>query len=274
MPFAIRSGMEVESVKIPASIKRLIGYQKGQLDSIGCSDAQVLMFEDKVLKIQPDCNISANEYYMMRWLKGKLPVPDIIAAEHVDGIRYLLMSRIQGKYLCDSAILDDQIRLAELVAEGLRMLWSVNISDCPTIRTLDEKFKEIEEGLRSGWITREQAGQPETYGPDGFDSPAHLFDWLIKHRPEEEPVLSHGDYCLPNLFAGSIGMTGFIDLGFAGVADKWVDIEKVLWSMWANSTGQFGGKKREFNRQLLFDALEMKPDEEKLRYYGLLNELC
>lgn len=71
-----------------------------------------------------------------------------------------------------------------------------------------------------------------------------------------------------------MGLSGLIDLGFSGVADKWVDIEKGLWSMWANTTGQFGGKKREFNRQLLFNALGMQPDDDKLRYYTLLSELC
>ena len=65
--------------------------------------------------------------------------------------------------------------------------------------------------------------------------------------------------------------------GFATIlpqADKWVDIEKCLWSMWANTTGFFGGPARSFDRKLLFDALGMEPDEEKLRYYGLLDALC
>lgn len=259
---------------LPEYIRMHLSDGDFTLDDIGRSDAQVMLFANTVLKIQPDCNVSANEYYMMRWLQGKLPVPKIIAADHVDGKRYLLMSRIQGRYLCDEAILDDQDRLAELVAEGLRMLWSVDVTDCPTIRTLDEKFKEIEAGLRGGWITLDQARQSETYGPGGFETPAQLFEWLVKHRPQEETVLSHGDYCMPNLFTDGTRLTGVIDLGYAGVADKWVDIEKGLWSMWANTTGQFGGKKREFNRRLLFDALGMQPDEEKLRYYSLLSELC
>lgn len=259
---------------IPESIRAFLPEENYTLDSIGCSEATVLQFPDLILKIQKDCNVSANEYHMMRWLQGRLPVPEIIAAEQVNGTRYLLMSRIRGSYLCDDAILSDQHRLAELCAEGLRRLWTVDISDCPTRRTLDDKFSEIEEGLRGGWITAEQACQPDTYGPNGFSSPAALFDWLVAHRPEEELVLSHGDYCLPNLFAGEDGLTGFIDIGLSGVADKWVDIEKGLWSMWANTTGFFGGKQRPFDRQLLFDALGIIPDEEKLRYYGLLNELC
>lgn len=259
---------------IPASIKRRIGHQKAAQDKIGCSDAQVLIFDDMVLKIQPDSNAAGNEHQMTRWLQGKLSVPQIIDEAYVDGIRYLLMSRVKGYNLCDATILDDQHRLAELMAEGLRRMWAVRIVGCPADRTLDQKFREIEEGLRRGTITREQSCQPEPYGSDDFDSLAQLFDWLVKHRPKEEPVFSHGDYCLPNVMADDAGLVGFIDLGYAGIADKWVDIEKGLWSMWANTTGVFGGTKRAFDRKYLFDALNMQPDDEKLHYYSLLGELC
>ena len=259
---------------IPSSMKRLIGTRKGIQERIGRSEASVIVYDDMVLKIQPECTMAANEHQMLRWLQGRLPVPEIYAEAFQDGIRYLLMSRVRGAYLCAESFLDDQYRLAELMAEGLRMLWSVDITACPTNRTLEQKFREIEAGLQGGWITADQAGQPDTYGPGGFDSPSALFDWLVKHRPQEELVFSHGDFCLPNVFASSSGVTGMIDLGLSGVADKWVDIDKGLWSMWANTTGQFGGKVRSFDRKLLFDALQMELDEEKIRYYGLLDELC
>lgn len=258
---------------IPDSIQRHIGHQPGAAENIGRSDAQVMMFDDMVLKIQPDCNMAANEHRMLRWLQGKLPVPEIIEEAYVDNRRYLLMTRVKGCYLCDDAILDDQHKLAELMADGLRKLWAVDISDCPTNLSLDTKFRLIEEGLRSGQITMEQAGQPDTYGAGGFASPAALFDWLVKHRPVEEPVLCHGDYCLPNIFANQGTLSGYIDVGLSGIADKWVDIDKGLWSMWANTTGLWGGKQRPFDRKMLFDALGIQPDEEKIRYYGLLDEL-
>lgn len=261
-------------MKLPESIRRNIPDAPYELDSIGRSGATVMMFEDRVLKVEKDRNASANEAKMMRWLQGRLSVPEIIASDQADGMRYLLMTRMPGHHLCDAAILDDQERLAALVAEGLRQMWRVDVSECPTNRTLEQKFSEIEAGLRGGWITMDQARQAETYGPGGFDSPGQLFDWLVKQRPPEENVLSHGDYCLPNIFCDKKGLTGYIDLGYAGVADKWVDIEMVQWSMWANSTGQFGGKCRAFDRKLLFDALGISPDEDRLRYYRLLSELC
>ncbi len=259
---------------IPDTIRQHLPAAAFTTDDLGRSGAQVMLFDDCVLKIEGDCNMSANERRMMSWLQGKLNVPRIIAADCVNDMRYLLMTRLPGRSLCDEAILDDQEKLAELVADGLRQLWSVSTADCPADRSLDQKFREIEAGLRAGTITREQSCQLETYGSEGFASPAQLFDWLVRYRPEEEPVLSHGDYCLPNVFTGDAGIVGFLDLGQAGVADKWLDIEKGLWSMWANTTGQFGGKQRPFDRKLLFNALGMQPDEDKLRYYSLLDELA
>lgn len=259
---------------IPENISMQLPGGQFSLDNIGRSSAQVMIFDDRVLKVENDCNVSANEAAMMRWLDGRLMVPKVIETACEEGLRYLLMSRIYGKYLCDDAVLDDQDLLAYLVAEGLRSLWAVDVSSCPTDRSLNAKFIEIEEGLRSGAITLDSARQDETYGPGGFASPAELFDWLVKNRPAEELVLSHGDFCLPNIFCDGKKLTGIIDLGYAGAADKWVDIEKVVWSMWANTTGQFGGKKRPFDRQKLFDTLKMEPDEERLRYYSLLSELC
>lgn len=263
-------------MRIPPQIAAQLPHQAGMPENIGCSGAMVLDYGDRFLKVQDDCNVAANEYHMLRYLQGRVPVPRLIAAAHEDGRRWLLSSRVPGMYLCTEALLDDQVRLADLCASALRTLWAADFSDCPTKRTLDEKFREIEEGLRGGWITPEQAGDPAIYdvSAGGFASPAALFDWLVAHRPEEQLALTHGDLCLPNIFADGKGLTGFIDVGLAGVADRWVDIEKCLWSMWANTTGFFGGKQRPFDRRLLFDALEMQPDEERLRYYGLLDALC
>lgn len=262
--------------RIPAAIAAHLPRTDGVTTDIGCSGAAVTEYPACVLKVQEDCNVSANEYHMLRWLQGRLPVPRIIAAAHEDGRRWLLMSRMPGTYLCTEALLDDQIRLAELCAHALRTLWAVDTAGCPASRTLDDKFREIDEGLRGGWITPEQAGDPSIYDvhSGGFASPAALFDYLVKHRPQEELTLTHGDLCLPNIFADHHGLTGFIDVGLAGVADKWVDIEKCLWSMEANTTGFFGGKARPFDRRLLFDALGMAPDDDRLRFYSLLDALC
>lgn len=45
---------------------------------------------------------------------------------------------------------------------------------------------------------------------------------LVNKKPGEELVLSHGDYCLPNIFGIQDLVTGYIDLGRAGIADKFL----------------------------------------------------
>ncbi len=261
-------------MEIPERIRKHLPKGEHVEDSLGCSQANVLLFEDRVLKIEQDCNASANEHRMMCWLQERLPVPQLIAEDMVGDTHYLVMSRLQGDVLCSSFILDDQRQLAELAAEGLNMLWSVKLDGCPTDRSLNQKFAEIEHGLRAGSIVWDKGVQPENNGSEAFGTPAQLFEWLVKHRPQEQLVLSHGDFCLPNILSTNGKVSGFIDLGQAGAADKWVDIEQVLWSMWANTTGVFGGKSRPFDRKYLFEALGMEPDEERLRYYSLLSELC
>lgn len=195
---------------IPAAIQALLPQHPGEENRIGLSGAQVVMYEDCVLKVQPDTGNAANEGIMLRFLKGRLPVPEVLAEAVQGGMRYLLMTRLRGRMLCDETFLDNQPLLA----------------------------------------------------------------WLKANRPPETLVLSHGDFCLPNILADEKGIVGFLDLGQAGCADRWRDLDQGLWSMWANTTGLFGGKARPFERNTLFSALNLPLDEEKLRYYSLLSELC
>ena len=70
------------------------------------------MYEDCVLKVQPDTGNAANEGIMLRFLKGRLPVPEVLAEAVQGGMRYLLMTRLRGRMLCDEAFLDNQPLLA------------------------------------------------------------------------------------------------------------------------------------------------------------------
>lgn len=232
---------------IPAVIQALLPQHPGKENRIGLSGAQVVMYEDCVLKVQPDTGNAANEGIMLRFLKGRLPVPEVLAEAVQGGMRYLLMTRLRGRMLCDEAFLDNQPLLARRMAEA---------------------------DIAAGRVTIDTANQPETYGAGGFASPEALLAWLKANRPPETLVLSHGDFCLPNILADEKGIVGFLDLGQAGCADRWRDLDQGLWSMWANTTGLFGGRARTFDRDTLFSALNLPLDEEKLRYYSLLSELC
>lgn len=208
---------------IPERIMELIGSEAFETDTIGKSASSVLLFEDKVLKIRPITRESDNEVKIMRWLGGKLPVPRILASEEVDGKSYLLMSRIPGDMACASCYMEQPDRLVKLLADALKRLWSVDVTDCPVDASLKMKLSQAEDRVAKGMVDVEDA-EPDTFGEKGFQNPEALLLWLKDNQPTEELALIHGDYCLPNVFFDQDALSGFIDLGRMGVEDKWCDI--------------------------------------------------
>lgn len=253
---------------IPESIRRCLNGQTGQTDATGLSSAQVLLYPDVVLKIRPDSDEARREALMLPWLEARLPAPRLLAHEVQQGVDYLLMSRMPGKMLCADEFLDDPARLTDLLAEALTLLWSVDVADCPCDCSLSPTLQDVERRIRLGLLADCDTAA------DGFPTPAALLDWLDAHRPRERAVLSHGDFCLPNLLADADGALGFIDLGNCGIADPYQDIALALRSLRQNLAGVYGGKPRPpVKPQLLFDRLQLTPDWERLRYYTLLNQL-
>ena len=183
------------------------------------------------------------------------------------------MSKIGGKMSCDEYYLDNADILLKALADGLKMLWKVDISGCPVVRDLDTVLNEARLQVENNLVDVDNV-DPETFGENGFESPRHLLEWLENNRPTVEPVFSHGDYCLPNIFLDDGQVSGFIDLSRAGVGDKWNDIALCYRSLKHNFSGMYGGKIYEdFNANKLFETLGIEPDWEKIKYYLLLDEL-
>ncbi len=263
---------------LPEKIAKLIGGEEYKSDDIGMSGSSVLLFQDKVLKIQ-DCGEEAQkEYRMLTWLWGKLPVPKILDYELWEGRSYLLMSRCGGKMSCDRMYMEDPKRQVRLLARGLQKLWSVDTADCPVDQSLKNKLAAARYNVEHGLVDLENV-EPDTFGENGFESPEKLLEWLYDNQPEEELVLSHGDYCLPNVFFEGDEISAYIDLGRAGVADKWCDIALCYRSLLDNYSGKYqhnqhSGREYEMpDGMLLFQELGIALDWEKLRYYRLLDEL-
>lgn len=261
-------------MNLPENIKKLLGGRPYAVDQAGMSGSRVLLFEDMALKIEAHSEEADNERRMMAWLAGRLPVPEILCFERENGFNYLLMSRLPGEMACAPDLLENPERLVKLLAEGLKMLWRVDTSDCPYVNSVDNKLRLARERVRNDPSCGTDNAEPETYGPDGFKAPAELLNWLEVNRPAEDLVFSHGDYCLPNIFAEGNGISGFVDLGRSGVADRYQDIASCCRSLQHNFDGAYGGRVYGgLNVRMLFEELGIEPDQEKIRYYILLDEL-
>ena len=263
----------MDTVYIPKPILDLVRDQPFELDSVGHSGSKILLFSDKVLKIQPYSRDTVAEYEMMKWLENKLPVPKCLYHLVENDTDYLLMSRIAGKMSCDDEYMTDAQTVVKILADGLKRLWQVDIKACPMNRTLESKLAEAKKRVDAGLCDIED-WKDSAGGAHGFNTPMELYNWLSNNRPNEELVFSHGDYCLPNIFVKEHELSGFIDLGHSGVADKWHDIALCYRSLIHNSTGKFSEKTYDgFDLSLLFCELGVEPDWEKINYYILLDEL-
>lgn len=250
---------------LPQTIAELTRGLPYREDDIGCSDSRVLIFDEMVLKIEPYSTLVERQNTMLRWLDGKLPAPKIIHSENTDGVNYLLMSRIHGKMSCDEEYMNQPETAAKALAEAVKMLRSVDITDCPFIYTIDEMLSDAEKHLREA---------DKSHWQGTFPTPGEQLEWLKSHKYADDLVFSHGDLCMPNVMLEQGHVSGFIDMAQCGAADRWYDVTLCLQSMERNFSGFFGGRKYEgFKPEMFFDALGDEPDRDKIKFHLLLDEL-
>lgn len=262
----------LDDLNIPQAIKDLIGDQSYEIDDIGHSGSTVLTFENMVLKIEQHTSNIDEAVENMRWMGKRVPVPRVIRYEVVDGQSYLLMSKVDGKMSCDPYYMEHPNEMVELLAEGLRMLWSADISGGIQEWSLEGDLEKVRESLDREWETGRMV-----VAPDGkaLYSPEEVMEWLEENKPKEELALSHGDYCLPNVFFKDGRVSGFIDLGASGVADKYLDIADCYWSLKHNFNGFFGGKAyANFDPSILFEKLGPEIDVKKVQYILFIYHLA
>ena len=258
---------------LPAGIAVHIQGKTGHADTVGMSGSRITVFDDCVLKTETVTPYTQTSVDAMVWLAERLPTPRVLHHEIQDGVSYLLMQRIPGKMSCDPAYLEDSSTLVSALAEGMQLLWNTDTTGCPRVRTLDHLLAEAEYRVDHDVVDMDHV-EPETFGEGGFESPRHLLQWLRENRIEEEPALTHGDYCLPNVFLLNGKFSGFVDVADSGIGEKWRDISLCYRSLRDNMRGAYGGRAYpDFNPDILFDALDITPDWEKIRYHLLLDEL-
>src|SRR5919202_4271847 len=85
---------------------------------------------------------------------------------------------------------------------------------------LDAEIARAEARLRHGQVDEADFDQ-QRQGHRAVD----LFQTLRLTRPHaEDLVFTHGDYCLPNIMIDAGQVAGFLELGSAGIGDRYRDL--------------------------------------------------
>ena len=260
-------------MNFPKDISDFLGEREYISDTVGMSSSKVLIFSDCVLKISPVSSNIENEYSVLKYFEDKLPIPKIINYIENDGLSYMLMSKMHGKMACSDEYMQNPDVLFSCIKDSLTLLWNYDISDCKIAGNLEKRLFEAEYRVSHNFVDIDDA-EPDTFGKDGFKDPEELLFWLYDNRPKEDLVLSHGDFCLPNIFIDGDKFSGFVDVGKMAVADRYQDIALCYRSLKHNFSGIFGGKSYgDFDSDDFFKTIGIEPDWDKIRYYILLDEL-
>lgn len=164
------------------------------------------------------------EYFNKKGLSAK--VVRYISAEN----DYLITEKVAGEDMTHGDYLSDPIRLCILLATKLRELHEIDFSDCPVTDRVGEYLALADKNYRDG--SYDKSAFPNSFG---YKCEADARTALLFGRAKlKNEVLIHGDFCLPNVLLDGWELSGFIDLGNAGVGDRHIDIFWGVWTLWFN----------------------------------------
>lgn len=235
--------------------------------SIGCSGDKVIKITKNdgiyFLKYSNRKNIQS-EHEKLKWLQNKLPVPQIVSYEEQDDMYYLLTRALDGEMVCTPYYMQNQNLGLAVIQKAFKLLWNIDIHDCPFDAGLDYKLNYIKTKIDNNEIHAEDIRTEFLEKHGGIDS---MYKYLINNRPNETLAFSHGDTSLPNIFGQGNELTGFIDVSDCGIADIWFDITVTAKSVKRN----YGDNAL----QLFMDSIKEKfgtIDHDKIEYYTTLVE--
>jgi aminoglycoside phosphotransferase len=258
-------------LSMPAHIAEIIGNGILSRNTVGCSASAAYRVQGlagggnaylKILKAVEDDDLR-REHDVLKWLISRLPVPRVLSFAQEGLTQYLLMTETPGSSAADEVQTTEPEQVISQLAEALRAVHDVDISACPFDMRLDVRLAEARARIDSGLVD-----EGDFEGVNMGRSAVDIYRELIATRPnDEELVFTHGDYCLPNIMLKDGAVSGFLDLGRAGVADRYTDL-----ALAARSIGHNTGDERLVD--LLFEAYGLgEADWRKVDYYILLDEL-
>ncbi|MBV8037724.1 MAG: aminoglycoside 3'-phosphotransferase [Pelomonas sp.] len=205
----------------------------------------------------------ADEMARLRWLAGRMPAAPLVHFECTGHQAWLLTQAVPG-LTAHEWLQRRPDRAPQIVAElarGLARLHALPALHCPFQSPLEQRLALARQRLDAGLIDADDFDDArQGWTPDAvWRSLQSLLPLAI------DPVVTHGDYSLDNILLDEdFRITGLIDLGRLGVADRYQDLA-ILW----NCLAEFG---RDVQAQLWPACGIDTPDARKLDFFLCLDE--
>jgi kanamycin kinase len=213
----------------------------------------------KVYERWTDHSLAA-ERDRLHWAYHRLPVPEVLDYGADDHHEWLLTRALDGTSAVNPAHCAHPRRLVPLLGEALRRFHSTPHQDCPFDFSLDVALPATRRRAESGLV------DPNWFFTAHQLNARDAIAFLEGERPKDEDlVLCHGDYCVPNILIRNWQLAGYVDLGALGVADRWFDLAIALWSVTRNM-----GPGHE---DLFLESYGIPRDPKKIAYYHVLYDL-
>lgn len=254
-------------IRLPEGLAAEVQGYRWTRDPLGRSGANVYRLHDGR---RPDLYLKqaggsvaddiTDEFARLTWLGRHLPAPRVRTFLRTSEEAWLLTEALPGRTAYQE-MPQDPGGVVDAVADHLRRLHAIDVAECPFVG--DHAFR-----LRKG-RARIDAGLVDT---EDFDderqgwSAERVWQELTAALPiAAEPVVAHGDYSLDNVLLSNGVVTGVIDVGALGVADRYQDLA-IAW----RDLGEFGP---EAQSRFLERYGVTEPDQHRLSFHNLLDEL-
>ncbi|MCT8268303.1 APH(3')-I family aminoglycoside O-phosphotransferase [Afifella sp. JA880] len=259
-----------EPASVPGHMSGDLAGYRWMRDSVGQSGGSVFRLHGK--PNGPDAFVKhgeggladdlSDEMVRLRWLAGYISVPALISFTRTSSEAWLVTTALRGKTAYQVLEADPATRLAivDALAAFLRRLHAIPVCVCPFKSDHAYSLARARERLDAGLVD-----------VDDFD--AERKGWTAEQVWEEmhrllplapDAVVTHGDFSLDNLVIFEGEVTGCIDVGKAGVADRYQDLA-IMW----NCLGEFD---RSLQERFLQQYGVVDVDWRRLQFHLMLDE--
>ncbi len=255
---------------LPPALQTLLQGRTWRENTIGCTVTRVFQVgDDLFLKMAPRDELDLRlEHNRLRWLHGKLPVPQVRYFGEIDAPpdqpdQFLLITALPGSVSFDAQFETHRpYATIRLLAAALRQIHALPIDDCPFDQRAAVLVETAARNLHRGLVDEDKFDTP-WQDHSAEDMLAELHATLPRN---EDLVLVHGDYCMPNILIDPDTLTlgGIIDWGNAGVADRTFDLALAARSITYNWGAEWV--------DVFFEAYGIVPDPAKMRFFLQVDE--